>query len=143
MKNVKIGIIVGALAAALLITIFFGGEEKIPDDGSTNTHWQCIACGHSYDLSLTELLKEYQRVGTENAPLICPKCSEKKVYQPVACHVCKTIFFGTEVPDSTGECPKCKPDATPPPYIEEERRRQEQVEPDPEAPPEKPQPRQV
>ena len=113
MKSVKIGIIVACLAAAVAITFLFGGEEAIPEAMEGTTHWKCTACDHEFELKDSQLFKEQERANSPS-PLYCPKCSELKAYQPMACYTCNTLFFGPEVPGASGQCPKCRPDAVPP-----------------------------
>lgn len=109
----KIGIAVVLLAAALAITLFTGdGIEPLADTPESNVKWRCADCDHTFDLSALKS-GEAQTRAQAKAPIHCEKCDKKMAYQVIACPACGTLFFGAEVPDSTGMCPKCNPEASP------------------------------
>lgn len=120
MKNIKIGIIVAALGLAAVITYLTHGDQPIADDlSSEKSVWMCSECKTITKLSEREVESECRKL-KDSPPLICEKCTLQKLYQVITCPVCETYFFGAEVPGSPGECPKCKPDAVPPPEQEDE-----------------------
>ncbi len=121
MKTLKIGIIVVALGAAVAITFLFGDDgQTLPDTEDSKTVWQCTKCDNRVEWTAYEVQMEYAK--TAGVPFICPKCKETSVYQLMACMKCQTLFFGSEVPGETGQCPECRPDAElplPPAEVEE------------------------
>ncbi len=113
MKSLKIGVAVVLLAAALAITLFVGdGAEPLADTAESSVKWRCTGCEHTFDLSALKSA-EAQRRAQGTAPIHCAKCDEKTAYQVIGCSDCGTLFFGSEVPGSTGQCPKCNPEASP------------------------------
>ncbi len=113
MKALKIGIAVVLLAAALAITMLTGdGSEPLPDTPESNVKWRCSDCEHTYDLSSLKSAEAQTRAGA-TAPIHCAKCDVKAAYQVIGCPECGTLYFGSEAPGSTGQCPKCNPDASP------------------------------
>lgn len=109
MKTLKIGIIVAALGAAFAIFLFGDEGQVPPDTDESKTVWQCTACEHRVEWTALQVQQEYGKA--EGVPFICPNCKETAVYQLMACLTCRTLFFGSEVPGETGQCPKCRPDA--------------------------------
>lgn len=116
-QTVKIVIAVVALGAAVTITILFSGSgedsQLVADE--TKTLWMCAGCSQTADLTIKEVETMTREAGPDAPPLNCPHCKEKKFYRAKRCEVCATVYFGAEVPGSTGVCPKCNPEAVPPP----------------------------
>ena len=102
------------------VTFWFmrGGEEVAAKAEETKTLWMCGACSGTLDLTAKDVDVMAKEAGPPTPPLICAKCKEKKVYRAVRCSKCGSAYFSSDVPDSTGVCPKCNPDAKPP-VIEE------------------------
>ena len=117
MKGLKIGFVVIAFALAVAITLMRSdGDETLPDTDDSKTLWKCTACEHQFEMTAREVAHAKEKA--KGDAVHCPKCQQVKAYQLMACYTCQTLFFGTEVPGSTGECPKCRPDAEP--WIEPE-----------------------
>ncbi len=113
MKALKIGIAVVLLAAALAITVLSGdGVDPLADTAESSVKWRCTECEHTFDLSALKSA-EAQTRAQATAPIHCTECEEKAAYQVIACPDCGTLYFGSEAPGSTGQCPKCNPDASP------------------------------
>jgi len=115
MKALKIGISVVLLAAALAITLFTGdGSDALPDTPESSVKWRCsdADCQHVFDLSALKSAEAQTRAQSK-APIHCTKCGQKLAYQVIGCQNCGGLFFGTEVPGATGECPVCNPEASP------------------------------
>jgi DNA-directed RNA polymerase subunit RPC12/RpoP len=114
-KSVKIAIIVIALGSALVITLKMGGGEdaKQAVAEESRTSWLCGDCSHQLQLTALEVAEKMKVDG--GAPLTCPQCSAKKVYRSLICDKCSTPYFSREVEGSSGVCPKCNPEAKPPP----------------------------
>ncbi len=109
LKNLKIGISVAALAVAAGITFYFSGSTvEPPDTEDSKTLWKFAECGHSFELTSKQFADEEKRAASAS-PLFCPKCNKMTAYRPIRCLKCDTIFFGPEVPGSSGECPNCRP----------------------------------
>jgi hypothetical protein len=120
-QGVKIGIGVGGLAAAIGIFVFFGGSEEAQlAKPESMTLWMCAACGVTSDLTVKQAETLARESGPPAPPLNCAKCKEKKVYRAGRCDKCQTPFFGSDVPDSSGQCPKCNPEAKPPSPLPDE-----------------------
>ncbi|QDV89938.1 hypothetical protein RAS2_10140 [Phycisphaerae bacterium RAS2] len=124
MQKVKIGIIVGALVLAGAITFMCNKDEEpievAPDD--PKSPWLCAACNHQFEMNSKEEYQASQGVSNQMPPLNCPQCKAREAYRANVCGECSTWYFGAEVPNSSGVCPKCNPDAKPKPpeEIEEE-----------------------
>ena len=112
-KQVKIAVAVGILVLSGGIFFWFsrGGEEAAAKSDETRTFWMCSGCMASSDLTAKEVNSLAKESGTNQPPLVCQKCKEKKLYRAVKCAKCGTPYFTSDVPDSTGVCPKCNPDA--------------------------------
>lgn len=120
MKGLKVGIIVvGFVAAALILWRFGTGKEAVPDTPETKNLWKCSdrECGHEYEMTAKQADDARRREFKEGEswpPAICPKCGQQMAHRCQKCPDCGTVFFGPEVPGSTGACPKCYPDEKPP-----------------------------
>lgn len=126
----KIGAAVGLLVIAGGILFWYtrgGAEEAAAKSDETKTTWMCAACSSSFDLTAKQVLVMGKEAGPPGIPLICSKCKEKKVYRAIKCPKCGTLYFSSEVPDSSGVCPKCHPDAKP--QTIEEKLNEETAEP--------------
>ncbi len=112
MKSLKIAIIVVALAAALLITVFAGSDEGPPAVTQEDyINWKCRVCGGVFSLSPQENREALAAVGGK-APITCKRCGKVEAYLPIPC-TCGELILGADVPGSTGRCPKCEPNAEP------------------------------
>ncbi|MBN2562775.1 MAG: hypothetical protein JXQ75_17770 [Phycisphaerae bacterium] len=123
MKNLKVAIVVVALAAAAVIAWHYGsGDRDIPDDEGTKTLWMCSECKHVFEMTAREVSEARDRGPKPWPPAICPACGEQKSYLAQKCPQCGTVYFGSEVEGGTGACPKCHPEVEPPElyYPEEE-----------------------
>ena len=117
----KIGIGVGGLAAAIGIYFFFSGAETTQlTKSETMTLWMCAGCNVTLDLTVKQVEILGKESGPPAPPMICAQCKEKKVYRALRCDKCQSPYFGTDVPDSSGQCPKCNPDAKPAPSLPDE-----------------------
>jgi hypothetical protein len=137
-KGLKIGIIVvGFVVAALFFWRFVSGKEASPDaPEETKTLWKCSnrTCGHEYAMTAPQAEEARTKDAKEGEawpPAVCPKCGQRTVYTCQKCEVCGTVFFGPEVPGSTGACPKCYPEVKPPPPDEPVEEGQEAPRPRP------------
>ncbi|GJQ25859.1 MAG: hypothetical protein HBSAPP02_08910 [Phycisphaerae bacterium] len=124
MQKVKIGIIVGAIALAGIIT-FMCNKDQEPIEVAADdpkSPWLCAACNHQFELNSKEEFEAAQKVPNNLPPLLCPQCKARQAWRANICEECGTAYFGAEVPNSTGVCPKCHPDAKPkaPEDVEEE-----------------------
>jgi hypothetical protein len=104
----KIGIIT-VIACALALVLFFQGGRANPVGGGadTRTQWLCKSCTHNFLLTAKEVAQRADPDPRHWAPLVCPECKQKQAYQALVCPKCKTIYFGSDVPGETGQCPKC------------------------------------
>ncbi len=111
MKTVKIAIACAGFATAILITLFYGEDENVPPDTeASKTLWKCASCEKRFELTAAEYSDAFAKAGS--IPIKCPSCSKIKGYQLMSClNGCPTLFFGSEVPGETGQCPDCEPNA--------------------------------
>lgn len=121
-QGAKIGIAGGCLVAAVGVYFVFGrsSDEAQLVAQETRTFWMCGGCGETADFTIKQVEALAREAGPPAPPMICAKCKEKKVYRALKCPTCQTPYFGSDVPDSTGQCSKCFPDAKPPPPEPEE-----------------------
>ncbi len=109
MNNIKIGVVVVALAAAgIIFWITSTGDATPPAGVDTSTDWKCLACRHEFSLTSVECREAEVRAG-DTAPIHCNGCAEKQAYRAATCTVCGTKYFGPEAPGQSGACPKCHP----------------------------------
>lgn len=114
-QKAKIAIAIGLLVVAGGVTFWFmrAPEEAAAKGEETRTFWMCAGCQVTADLTARQVEAGAKEVGPPGYPLACSKCKEKKLYRAVKCAKCGTPYFTSDVPDSTGMCPKCNPDAKP------------------------------
>lgn len=122
MKNLKVIIIVlGLGGAGLMFFMNMKKEEPIPDTPESKSLWMCNACQKTVEWTTKQ---EYENSGSAAPPLFCPSCKARELYRAQKCEQCGTVFFGADVPGSSGVCPKCHPDVKPAPPPEEEEKKQ-------------------
>ena len=122
MKNLKIAIIVLALGFAGLM--FFLNTKKvdaIPDTPESTSLWMCKACQKTVEWTSKQ---EYENSGSAAPPLFCPSCKVRELYRAQKCENCGTVFFGADLPGSSGVCPNCNRDVKPLPLPPEEEKHQ-------------------
>ena len=95
------------MIAAGLVFWMNQGTPATPDVPETETAWKCASCDNIVKLTTRDADRETQLAG--GIPLICQKCSEKKVYRVAECELCRTYYFSSDVPDSLGRCMICFP----------------------------------
>jgi hypothetical protein len=126
-KQVKIAVAIGLLVIAGGVLFWFskGTEETAAKAAETKTLWMCQACSTTCELTAKEVDVLAKESGPPTPPLLCQKCREKKVFRAVKCPKCGTPYFTSDVPDSTGVCPKCNPDAPKASVIEDQKEAEE------------------
>ena len=135
MQKVKLGIIVGALVLAGVFT-FICNKDQEPIEVAKDdpkSPWLCASCNHQFEMNSKEEYDASQNVPNTMPPFICPQCKARQAWRANICEECGTAYFGSEVPNSTGVCPKCNPDAKPKPpeEVEEEQQGGEEAVSDP------------
>jgi hypothetical protein len=109
MKFLKPAIVVCCAIATLIVVLTQFGSSELAQEAQYPTAWMCSVCKHRFDLTGSEAAAAMQDTGMP--PVLCPSCRERKAYQLNSCMKCATVYFGGEVPGSTGKCPKCFPEA--------------------------------
>jgi len=107
-QGLKLAVAIVVLVAAGAIYHFRSVESPPAETEDSAMLWCCRECHHSYKLTPSQTKVEAAKAGSE-FPLICPKCGKKEAYRALICEYCETMYFGNEVPGSTGACPKCFP----------------------------------
>ncbi len=112
-KGLKIAFIVAALAAAAGITFLWGEDSgAVALVQGMKSAWKCAACGHPFEL--TPLQEGAAVELSRGEPIHCPECSKTTAWRLMACMRCGTLFFPPDVPEQSGQCPKCPPELQPP-----------------------------
>ncbi|MFQ5424727.1 MAG: hypothetical protein ACE5F9_12205 [Phycisphaerae bacterium] len=110
MQQIKIGVIVVALVGAgVAFWLSRPGSSTLPDAPESATEWMCDECRHAFSLTISEVSEAQAKAGGAS-PLFCPACNEKDAYRVATCPKCATKYFSSDVPGSSGVCPKCHPD---------------------------------
>jgi len=121
-QGVKIGIAVVALIAAGAMLFLFSGrkEQSMANADETKTLWMCTSCNEPVDITAGQIQQLAKDSGGPAPPYLCSKCKEKKLFRAMKCDKCGSAYFPSGVPDSTGVCKQCNPDAKPlPPPTDE------------------------
>ncbi len=105
------------VAAIILFTVagLFTYSAYRPDSpeqslAQARTAWKCAQCDNRVDLASDEVKARFEAANFA-VPLTCAACTQRQLYTVLACPVCSTEYFGSEVPGHTGKCPVCDPDA--------------------------------
>jgi len=111
-KPLMIGIIVGCLALAGIITYWSSQEEDhlAGLEGETQL-MRCRQCKEVFEMPLADYLKAIQEktTGPQIPGLTCPKCGKNSAYAAIKCPNCGIVFeegaLGPTEPSD--KCPEC------------------------------------
>lgn len=111
MKDGKLVAAVILFAVAGLFTyLAYRAESAEHSRDEVRTAWKCAKCNNRIDLTSEEVEAGFDEVDFA-VPLKCAACTQRHLYTVLACPVCFTEYFGSEVPGHTGKCPVCEPEA--------------------------------
>ena len=69
------------------------------------------ACNNEYEMDEVDYIKhlrDFRSGGDAAAPMVCPKCGQKSVFEAIKCPKCGNVFFAGNPGDLPDRCPKCK-----------------------------------
>ncbi|MHC4213814.1 MAG: hypothetical protein ACYSWP_10625 [Planctomycetota bacterium] len=119
-KPLMIGLIVGSIVLAGVITFMTGGSESQGLKGIPEGKIQWVTCrndkcGANYEMQMREFYRQLEELTKKNTSmtlmspaLICEKCNEESIYKAFKCLECETVFEGNiKRGDFEDRCPKC------------------------------------
>jgi DNA-directed RNA polymerase subunit M/transcription elongation factor TFIIS len=110
-KRVLIGIVVGCIALAVIITVAtnrYGSSIGTRPSGRVTL--MCAKCGNIFELSSQDVRKNDLEMRETTGPptFECPKCHQKSAYIAIKCAKCSNVFMPTSQDiKNYGRCPKC------------------------------------
>jgi DNA-directed RNA polymerase subunit M/transcription elongation factor TFIIS len=112
-KRVSIGIAVGCIALAVIITVITNRSGSIGGSApSRSVLLMCVnpQCGNIFKLDAKDTRRNNEEAGSATAPPVfkCPKCGQMSAYIAMKCPKCGTVFIPNyQDPEAFDKCSKC------------------------------------